>query len=72
MTDDLRIEQLRRHMDKFKRPLKARLDEDCEAGLYMLEFCLLHDVVDDLERFGRLKVSDASQNGRCSMYINRP
>lgn len=69
ITDNVRIEELRRHINEFKWLLKATSDENCETGLYTLKYQLLEDLVFDLERFGCVVVLITSPFERCNVLI---
>lgn len=69
MTDDLLIAELRRHIMDFTWLLEAKLDECCGTQVCMLEFRLLHHVVDDFEQFGRLETFNALLSQRPRLHI---
>lgn len=51
MTHDVRIEELGQHRMESEHRLRARLDANCETGLYKIRFHVLHDVVDVFNYF---------------------
>lgn len=58
MTDDVRVGELQLHMKEFKRLLEPMCTH-CETGLYAVKFSLIGHTVEDLERFGYLKLLEA-------------
>lgn len=53
----------------FKELVKATFDQHCESGLNRMKCHLLDHVVQDLKRFGSLRILDGSPFERSNLHI---
>lgn len=59
---------LHRRVEAFKRMLVDNFDEDCESGLYKLNYHLLDNIVEDPLKFETQSVLDSSSYEHSNLH----
>lgn len=66
-----RLGRLERRVKGFRRMLVERFDEDLNSGLYTSKYSLRDEMVEEIQRFEMLSVSDSSSYEYLHVHINQ-